>query len=143
MVMKRKVLIALSIIGCLSLASATETVNWEAYEKAKDVKQHKESKQKELIVKIEILLDDAIEIGTEALASLEGDLKFLEQVENDDNFRDCVVLKENRNKIVLSKETAKELLETREVTQKQYDKYIVKLNGLSTKLDLKISKTCK
>ena len=71
--------------------------------------------------------------------TLKKNLDFLTRVETDAKFRDCVVLKENKRRITPLRESAKELLANREITQKQYSRYIKKLEGKERDLDEKIS----
>jgi hypothetical protein len=127
------------LIGCSTLVGADDTVNFEEDNQKEVVKQQKLKEMKNLVTKIDILLDEAIIVGEDSLASLEKNLDFLTRVETDAKFRDCVVLKENKRRITPLRESAKELLANREITQKQYSRYIKKLEGKERDLDEKIS----
>ena len=142
--MKQKILMALAVVSFLSVANAEDTVNWEEDTQEKILKQEKLKEMKHLVTKIDILLDEAILVGENSLARLEKTLDFLTRIETDAKFRDCVVLKENKKRIVPLRESANELLENREITQKQYRRYIKKLEVKESRLDKRISnKQCK
>ena len=138
--MKRSLcMVFVVLIGCSTLVGADDTVNFEEDNQKEVVKQQKLKEMKNLVTKIDILLDEAIIVGEDSLASLEKNLDFLTRVETDAKFRDCVVLKENKRRITPLRESAKELLASREITQKQYSRYIKKLEGKERDLDEKIS----
>ena len=140
--MKRKILVVLSLVSCFSMLNAEDTVNFEEDNQKEVVKQEKLKEMKNLVTKIDILLDEAILVGEDSLASLEKNLNFLTRVETDAKFRDCVVLKENRRRVLPLRESAKELLDSREITQKQYSRYIEKqqtqVNKMRDMLQVKI-----
>lgn len=137
--MNQKLLIALAITGCLTISNAENTVNFEEDRQNERIKKHKLTEMKNLVTKIDILLDEAIIVGEDSLASLEKNLIFLTKIETDPKFRNCVILKENRKKILSLRESAKELLDEREITQAQYNRYIKKLEDKEKKFDKKIS----
>jgi hypothetical protein len=142
--MKRKILMALVVVSYLSIVNAKDTINLEEDKQEEVVKQNKLKEMKNLVTKIDILLDEAILVGEDSLSSLEKNLEFLTKIETDVKFRDCVILKENRKRITPLRESANELLKNREITQEQYRRYIKKLEGKENSLDRKISnKQCK
>lgn len=140
--MRLKSLLVLAIVTGISFANA-DTINWEIEEQSNIEMQNLYDKQNMLALKADMLINEAIEVGNEALASLQANMLFFKRIESDVAFRNCVVIKANIATINSSKKSAKELLDSKEVTNSQYQRYIAKLNGAKETLDKALSTKCK
>ena len=125
--MKRKILMALTVLGCLTVVNAdNNTVDWEK-EEAKEVMLEQKTKElRSLVVEIDMLTTHAIRVAEETLLSLNNNLEFFEKVETSESFRQCVVLEEYIGSIEKDRTIALDLYRAKKVTSKQYESYITK-----------------
>jgi hypothetical protein len=135
--MKRKSLVALAVVACLSMGNAdTPNLEQELYE------ENQESQLEDNYIQSAILAQKAVRIGKETLQSLKTNLAFIQRLENDSEFVKCVVHKANLTKLNELANGAKKLLDKGKISQQDYNQYIAELNSQKSNLKQKISSTC-
>jgi len=139
--MKRKILMALTVLGCLTVVNAdNNTVDWEK-EEAKEVMLEQKTKElRSLVVEIDMLTTHAIRVAEETLLSLNNNLEFFEKVETSESFRQCVVLEEYIGSIEKDRTIALDLYRAKKVTSKQYESYTTKADERKNRLQSKLDK---
>jgi len=141
--MKKTILSIFAIGVCLSGSYAEDTINWQeninqSYTQTSNLKERGQQ-----IVKIDILMSKFTSVANDTMQSLEKNYDVLRQLESNTGFRNCAISKDNLKKMQTLKLSAKELLNTREITQSQYDGYIGRLKDSMKEIEQKITTHCK
>jgi len=135
--MKRDFLMALAVVGCLSMLNATPLQEEVAFETQEEALEDK-------FIESAMLAKKAVRIGKETIASLRANLAFIEALESNPKFVKCVVLKENLKKLDKLAIGAKRLLDKGKASREDYRDYLSDLQLEKSKLSQKIrSLECK
>jgi len=135
--MKRKILMALVVVGCLSFANAMTLQEEVAIETEEIALEDK-------FIESAMLAKKARRVGEETLASLRANLHFIERLENDPKFVKCVVLNENIKKLDKLAIGAKRLLDKGKASREDYRGYLSDLEVEKSQLKQQLkSKECK
>ncbi len=140
--MRKIILSAAVIVACLSASYAEDTINWETTISESNAQAlHLKARAKQ-IIKIDILMSEAISVANDAIKSLEKNLYVLVQLETNSEFRQCAIQKDNLIKIQILESSARELFNEREITKSQHDAYLQKTNKAMKALTQKINTQC-
>ena len=135
--MKRKIFMALAVIGCLSFVNAKTLQEEVAIET-------EQTALEDNFIKSAMLAKKARKVGEETLLSLRANLHFIERLENDPNFVKCVVLKENIKKLNKLAIGAKRLLDKGKASREDYRGYLSDLQVEKSQLNQQLkTKECK